>query len=188
MFRLITLLVAVLSFYLLPAWSHASTLASDLSRSLGQSRRVTSLALSKSRNGQPASTEMSRLTALRDELAALRLLQAEYDSGVASRASSLGGSAADRQQAVTSTLSPVLDDLIVKLDAAIKSGSAEDLQHLLDTINRLLPSRPRPLLGTLPYKHPGYPPRWWRRLIKAVTVLSIRPTRLRPPRPPSPGK
>lgn len=159
MFRLITLLVTVLTLNLLPAWSHASTLASDLSNSLGESRRVASLALSKSRNGQPASTEMSRLTALRDELAALRLLHAEYGSSVASRASSLGGNALERQQAFTTTLPPVLDDLIVKLDAAIKSGSAEDLQQLLDIINRLSPSRPRPLLGTLPYKHSGYPPR-----------------------------
>lgn len=158
MFRLITLLVAVLSIYLLPSWSHASTLASDLSRSLGESRRIVSQSLSKSRNGQPSSVETSNLSALRDELAALRLLHTEHSSSIASRALSLGGKVADRQQAVSSSLSPALDDLIVKLDAAIESGGANDLQQLLDTINRLSPSRPRPLLGALPYKHSGYSP------------------------------
>jgi len=159
MSRLFVFLAAVAAFFLMAAGAQAGSIPADMSRLLGESRSVVSAMISRNASSQPATAELSRLSALKEELAALRLLQAEHNATLDSRAAALGGNAADRQQSVSSALPQALDDLISRLDAVITSGGKDGLQQLLDAINRLVPKRSRPLLGTLPYKHTNYPPR-----------------------------
>ncbi len=159
MSRLFTLLAVVASIYLLPAPSNASTIAADLSRTATGMRVVVSQAIVKNRSGQLISTELSRLTTLREELSALKLLYTEHKASLEEHVSAQGGNAADRQQSVSSTLPAALGDLLAALDVVIGNGGTDGLQQLLDAINRLVPKRSRPLLGALPYKHSNYPPR-----------------------------
>ncbi|ABQ24274.1 transglutaminase domain-containing protein [Geotalea uraniireducens] len=158
MSRLFVFLAAVAAFFLMAAGAQAGSIPADMSRLLGESRSIVSAMISRNDSSQPATAELSRLSALKEELAALRLLQAERNATLDSRAAALGGNAADRQQSVSSALPQALDDLISRLDVVITSGGNDGLQQLLDAINRLVPKRSRPLLGALPYKHTNYPP------------------------------
>jgi len=111
------------------------------------------------RTGTPTADDITRLKQSAEAIHADRLLLSERQSALAERTAALGGKAADRQDAVSTTLLKSLDDLLSRLDAIGTTVTPSDLDSLKQQLDLLVPHKSRPLLGALPYRHMNYPPR-----------------------------
>jgi len=111
------------------------------------------------RTGTPTADDIARLKQCAEAIHADRLLLSERQGALAERTAALGGKAADRQDAVFSTLLKNLDDLLSRLDAIDATVTPSDLDSLKQQLDILVPHKSRPLLGVLPYRHMNYPPR-----------------------------
>jgi hypothetical protein len=115
--------------------------------------------ISGSRSGSPTADDSARLKKSAETLHADRLLLGERYGTITERAATLGGKAADRQETASSTLLTTLDELLSRLDVFDVSVTSSNLDALKQLIDILVPHKPRPLLGALPYRHTNYPPR-----------------------------
>jgi len=129
------------------------TLSHDLSECARIVKRIAD------RTGTPTADDIARLKQCAEAIHADRLLLSERQSALAERTAALGGKAADRQDAVSSTLLKKLDDLLSHLDAIGTAITPSDLDSLKQQLDILVPHKSRPLLGALPYRHTNYPPR-----------------------------
>ncbi|OGU16942.1 MAG: hypothetical protein A2076_00025 [Geobacteraceae bacterium GWC2_53_11] len=125
----------------------------DLSECSGIVKRIAG----SSRSGGVSTDDIGRLKKCSEPLQADRLLLAERQGTVAERATTLGSQASDRQGGVSSALIRNLDGLLNNLDTFGANSTSSDLDVLQRLLDTLVPKRPRPLLGALPYKHTNYP-------------------------------
>jgi pimeloyl-ACP methyl ester carboxylesterase len=130
-----------------------------LSQDLSECGRIVRRIADSSRSGAPTATDVALLKRNAEAIQADRLLLTERHGALAERSATLGGTASDRQQAVSSTLLKQLDDLLSRLDAIGVNVTPSDLEALKQLLDTLAPHKSRPLLGALPYKHTNYPPR-----------------------------
>jgi Transglutaminase-like superfamily len=130
-----------------------------LSHDLSECGRIVRRLADSSRSGAPSAADIALLKKSAEAIHADRLLLAERHGALAERSATLGGTASDRQQAVSATLLKQLDDLLSRLDAIGVNVTPSDLEALKQLLDTLVPHKSRPLLGALPYKHTNYPPR-----------------------------
>jgi hypothetical protein len=149
----------------------ADDLEKGLQRELTESRDLVAQAAEKLKKGLSFSLEIANVKAIAEEIRASHLLMQERFRQQGDRATTLGTKAFERQNAVSELYGKVIDNYLTLIDALPPDGTVplEDLGALKALLDRLAPPKKRPLLGTLPYKHLGYPAR------EPVTSPSIVP-------------
>jgi hypothetical protein len=154
--------------------SCADDLAQELRQELLKSRAVASQAAAKLRTGTSIAAEVTSLKSNAGKVRASHLLMQERFRLRSDQAATLGTKAVERHSAVADTYGSALDDYLALIDALPPDGSVsqtnlDDLKAILD---RIVPAQKRPLLGTLPYHHPGYPA--WEPATAPVVVPAYR--------------
>lgn len=155
--------LVLLSFTLLLAVNAVNAFAGDVEKALfhdlSECGRIVKQIAVNTNSGRPTADDIARLRKSAEDIHADRLLLGERYTTLAGRTVTLGGKAADRQDAVSSTLLNKLDELLTRLDAIETTITPSDLENLKEILDKLVPHKSRPLLGSLPYKHTNYPPR-----------------------------
>ena len=134
-------------------------LEKELSLDLRESRAIAAITKAKSYRGEPITADMGKLKAQADNIrAGLLLLQERYKTRVSAN-SSLNGQALDRQDATAGGLIKVLEEYLALIDAIPPDNvvAPSVLDRLLSVLNALAPPKKSTILGSLPYKHLGYP-------------------------------
>lgn len=155
--------LVLLSFTLLLAVNAVNAFAGDVEKALfhdlSECGRIVKQIAVNTNSGRPTADDIARLRKSAEDIHADRLLLGERYTTLTGRTVTLGGKAADRQDAVSSTLLNKLDELLTRLDAIETTITPSDLENLKEILDKLVPHKSRPLLGSLPYKHTNYPPR-----------------------------
>ena len=141
--------------------AYADDLERELRRDLQESRSVIMLAKTKLRKGEAPTAEAARLKSVTEKVRAAHLLMSERLRQRNDDALLLGTKAVDRQNAVSEAYASAVDGYLSLIDALPQDGalSSATLDQLNDLIDKISPRKKRNILGTLPYKHLGYPAR-----------------------------
>ncbi|WP_243688310.1 hypothetical protein [Geotalea toluenoxydans] len=134
-------------------------LEKDLSLDLRESRAIAAATRAKSYRGEQISAEVVKLKTQAEKIrAGLLLLQERYKTRVSAN-SSLNGQALDRQDATAGGLIKALEEYLALIDAIPPDNvvAPSVLDRLLSVLNALAPPKKSTILGSLPYKHLGYP-------------------------------
>ena len=149
-----------LLFLLLPVCAYAVDVEKDLSLQLRENRKLVLAAEEKLGAGLSPASEIARLKASSDNVRAIFLLLQERYKLRQEKAASVSAKASERHERVADGVLKALEEylgLVENIPPDTVSPSAlKTLKSLIDSIIR---SRRAPLLGTLPYKHLGYPTR-----------------------------
>ncbi|MCM2358463.1 MAG: hypothetical protein NDI77_09965, partial [Geobacteraceae bacterium] len=139
----------------------ADDLEKGLQSELRDSRTSIVQAAAKLRSGASPAQEISRLKSIAEEIRASHLLMQERFRQQGEKASALGTLAVERQNAAAAEYGKALDEFLSLIDALPPEGtiSQATLDALTTLLGKIIPRKSRPILGTLPYKHLGYPAR-----------------------------
>jgi hypothetical protein len=139
----------------------ASGLEEDLQASLKEARSVAHAATAKLAGGSRIADEGASLRAIADDVRIIHLLLEERFKERSIGVEALGGPAPERHRAMEARYHQVVTDFLALIDAlpADDALTPADLRSLLKLIDSILPTRQRPILGSLPYSHLNYPAR-----------------------------
>lgn len=156
-------ILVLLSLALLLAVNAVDAFAGDVEKALFhdllECGRIVKLIAVNTNSGRPTADDIVRLRKSAEDIHADRLLLGERYVALAGRTATLNNNAADRQDTASTTLLDNLDDLLARLDAIGTTTTPSDLDSLKEIIDKLVPHKSSPLLGSLPYRHTNYPPR-----------------------------
>jgi hypothetical protein len=172
--RLFLLFIAVAAGCLVvsqTAWADIADLEKDLQASLEQSRKQVSLAAGKFERGLDASPEIARLRSLSENICITHLLLEERFRLREEKVKTLGSKAFERQQAMAEGYRKALEVYLSIIDNLPADGSIPQsaIRSLLSLLDKLVPKKKRPIIGSLPYKHLNLP------AIEPTTASAITP-------------
>ncbi len=158
-------IIMVLSIFLAPFSGSAfeGDLETDLQSGLDRSRTIVTSIQKKLLSGASVSSEIIQLKSAAENIRVVELLLEERFKLRDEKVKSLGSKAVERQQAMTEGYKKALMEYLVIIDGLPSSSqvSGEGIQEKINSLKKLLdsllPKKKRPILGTLPYKHPNYP-------------------------------
>lgn len=141
--------------------STADELEKGLQRDLIESKLAAAQAGATLRSGGVPSEDTARLKSIADRVRASQLLMEERFAMRVAQATALGERAAQRQDSVAAELRKALEEYLALIDAIPPDGtiSPATLDALTTLLNKIVPQKNQPLLGTLPYRHLNYPAR-----------------------------
>ena len=141
--------------------SMADSLEKELRQDLLESQKVVAQAEARLRTGGPLAAEAARLKSVAEQVRASHLLMSERLRQRSEQAASIGGKAAERQDEVAEAYTEAIERYLSIIDALPPDGamSPATLDELKELTDKIAPRKKLPLLGTLPYKHLGYPSR-----------------------------
>ena len=160
--RFVLLFIAAAAYCLIIAqssWADIADLEKDLQASLEQSGKQVSLAARKLEAGLDASAEIARIRTLSENIRVTHLLLEERFRLREEKVKTLGSSALTRQKTMAEGYRRALTEYLSIIDGLPSDGSIPQsairmLQSLLD---KLIPKKKRPIIGSLPYKHLNLP-------------------------------
>ncbi|MDH4164771.1 MAG: hypothetical protein OEW15_19090, partial [Nitrospirota bacterium] len=149
--------------------AYEDSLEKELQKSLADSRAAVLAASGKIASGASIADEISRLKTLADNIRITTLLLEERFRIAEEKAKSLGSKAADRQQAMTESYRNAVAEYLTIVDGiAVDSSqgpvaSSKEIQDIIGRLrtllDRILPKKKLPIIGSLPYKHLNLPSR-----------------------------
>jgi len=139
-------------------------LETDLQRGLNKSQAIVESIIAKMTQGASVTSEISRLKIIAEDVRISNLLLEERFILREEKVKSLGAKAVERHRNMAGGYRKALMEYLGLIDG-LPSGSQEassvklqaqsdELKSLLD---KLLPKKKRPIIGSLPYKHLNYP-------------------------------
>jgi hypothetical protein len=135
----------------------------DLQHRLEQSRTIIVTIQNKLFSGASLSSEITRLKAAAENIRINNLLLGERFAMREEKIRSLGSAVLARHQTMTEGYRKALTEYLSLIDSLPPDADAElatqATQQLIDLLNRILPKKKRPIIGSLPYKHLNYPAR-----------------------------
>ena len=137
------------------AWADVADLEKDLQASLEQSGTLVPLVARKLERGLDASPEIARLRTLAENIRVTHLLLEERFKVREEKARSLGAEVLSRQQAMAEGYREAIQEyleIVENLPEAV-SDQLSAIRKLQNLLEKLLPRKKRPLIGSLPYKH-----------------------------------
>src|SRR3990172_3712460 len=159
-------LTLLASIFIFPSSGNAADvdLEKNLQKSLGQGGALIQTIEQKLLSGSPVTTELSQLKNLSEDIKASNLLLQERFRLREEKVKALGSKAVDRQQEMAEGYRKALEEylsLIESLPAASGQESAvrtqKKIEKLKAILDKILPKKKRPIIGSLPYKHLNYP-------------------------------
>jgi type I phosphodiesterase/nucleotide pyrophosphatase/transglutaminase superfamily protein len=156
-----SLLLAAVCMYIAPLTAMASehSLEKELQTELGRSRVILETLQAKLRAGSSVSPEISQLRSLADGIRISHLLLEERFKLREEKAKTLGATAFNRHKSMVGGYRAALTEYLSLIDAIPPNDivSQTKIRNLQSLLERILPKRKRPLIGSLPYKHLNYP-------------------------------
>jgi hypothetical protein len=134
-------------------------LEKDLQVSLEKSRLAASAAVQKLALGKDSSQEINQLKTLSENVRIAHLLLQERFALRQEKASGLGTKALERQQAMAAGYKAALTEYLSLIDSlpSAVNGQQSAVSKLKELLEKLLPKKKRPIIGSLPYKHLNLP-------------------------------
>jgi len=131
----------------------------DLRTDFEKSRSIVLTMQNKLQAGASVNSEIAGLKAAADDIRITNLLLEEQFKLREEKVKTLGSTALSRQQAMAEGYRKALTVYLTLIDnipsdGTIQQSTVDDLQSLLD---KLIPKKKRPIIGSLPYKHLNYP-------------------------------
>ena len=158
--RYIILFLAACSF-ISPSLGDAfeDDIENDLQKDLGRSKVLVAQIKSKLSHGASVTSELTQLKSTADDIRASTLLLDERFSLRSEKAKTLGTKALERHETMVEGYKKALTEYLGLIDSlppdnAILRSVFDELKALLD---KILPSKKHPIIGSLPYKHLNYP-------------------------------
>jgi hypothetical protein len=139
----------------------------DLQKNLKQSKILVHQIQTKLTQGHSATSEITQLKTATDNIRISHLLLEERFKLRAEKVKALGSKAVERQQIMAEGYQKALIEYLGLVDSLMDaSGQPSAISNELSTISKLnalldklLPKRTRPIIGSLPYKNLNYPSR-----------------------------
>jgi pimeloyl-ACP methyl ester carboxylesterase len=152
-------LLCAAAFAPLAAIAAEGSIESDIQKGFEQSKAIVLTIQNKLQAGVSVSSEIAGLKAAADDIKISNLLMEERFKLREEKVKSLGAKAVDRHEAMAKGYRKALTEYLTLIDnlpsnGTIKQSAVDKLQSLL---NKLLPKKHRPIIGSLPYKHLNYP-------------------------------
>jgi hypothetical protein len=141
------------------AWAEVADLEKELQASLEQSGKQVSLVARKLERGLDASPEIARLRSLSENIRVTNLLLEERFLLREEKVKTLGSSALSRQLAMAEGCKAALTEYLSLIDTLPSNGSIPQsaIRNLQLLLEKILPKKKRPIIGSLPYKHLNLP-------------------------------
>ena len=141
------------------ARADVADLEKDLQTSLEQSGKQVSLAARKLEAGLDASPEIARLRTLAENIRVTHMLLEERFRLREEKARSVGAEILSRQKAMAEGYKAALTKYLSLIDSLPATGPIPQsaIRNLQSLLEKILPRKKRPLIGSLPYKHLNYP-------------------------------
>ena len=153
--------VLMLCIAVLPFTGHAfeGILENDIQDGLDQSRAIIITLQSKLRSGGSLAPEISHLKNTADNIRITHLLLEERFRLREEKAATLGSSALERQRAMAEGYRQALTEYLSIIDGLPSDGSIPQsaIRNLQSLLDKLVPKKKRPIIGSLPYKHLNLP-------------------------------
>ena len=136
-------------------------LEKDLQKGLTQSKVLVQAIRSRQAQGIAAEVELGQLKAAAGNIRITDLLLQERFKLREARAKASGPNALSRHQAMAEGYRAALTRYLGLIDQLPPEGSVPDtlLESLAAHLDKILPKRKRPIIGSLPYRHLNYPAR-----------------------------
>ncbi len=141
------------------AWADVADQEKDLQTSLKQSGKQVSLAARKLEAGLDASPEIARLRTLAENIRVTHMLLEERFRLREEKARSVGAEILSRQKAMAEGYKAALTKYLSLIDSLPATGPIPQsaIRNLQSLLEKILPRKKRPLIGSLPYKHLNLP-------------------------------
>jgi len=141
------------------ARADVADLEKELQVSLEQSGKQISLVARKLERGLDAAPEISRLRTLSENIRITHLLLEERFRLREEKVKTLGSKAFERQQAMAEGYRKALAEYHSIIDSLPADGSIprSALRNLQSLLDKLIPKKKRPIIGSLPYKYLNLP-------------------------------
>ena len=155
----IALVLSIMALFPLMGHAFEDSLEKDVQKDLERGQAIVADIQKKIQTGSSVSGEIAQLKISAENIRISNLLMEERFKLREEKVKSLGAKAVDRHEAMVKGYRKALTEylaLIDKLpsDGTIKQSAIRNLQSLLE---KLLPKRKRPIIGSLPYKYLNYP-------------------------------
>ena len=163
----------VLCIFLVSSIGYAfeNNIEKDFQGSLEQSRVIAEKIQAKLAASSSVFEEIALLKRAADDMRITHLLLQERFALREEKARSLGSKAQERHRAMSEGYREAIEEYLAIInglpaDSQLAAGTLQpatrelvtrNTQLLLDLLNRLLPKKKRPIIGSLPYKHLNYP-------------------------------
>lgn len=134
-------------------------LEQDLQKSLTRSKTLVAQIKTRTTRGASVTSELTQLKAAAENIKISNLLLEERFKLRAEKVKTLGAKAVERHEAMVGGYRQALIDYLTLIDNLPSGGtiSQSAIRNLLSLLEKILPKRTRPIIGSLPYKHLNYP-------------------------------
>src|SRR3990172_7291475 len=159
-------LTLLASIFIFPSSGNAADvdLEKNLQKSLGQGGALIQTIEQKLLSGSPVTTELSQLKNLSEDIKASNLVLQERFRLREEKVKALGSKAVDRQQEMAEGYRKALEEYLSLIESLPAAGNQESpartqkkIEKLKAILDKILPKKRRPIIGSLPYKHLNYP-------------------------------
>ena len=142
-----------------PSLSLAVDIENDLQNDLIQSKTLILGIKNKLDQGLSVETDLARLRTTADNIKVTQMLLEERFRQREEKARTIGSTAVSRHQAMAEGFREALSEYLnlinnLPSDGTMPQSAVRNVKSFLD---KLLPKKKRPLIGSLPYKHLNYP-------------------------------
>ncbi len=155
------MVVLFMTLFSLPVISEAfaSDIEKDIQADFSQSKTLVDAIETKLEQGTSVLSELTKLKAAAEDIRISNLLLEDRFNVREEKAKALGSTALSRHQAMMNGYREALREYLSLIDSLPSDGTVlqttiDSLETLLD---KILPKKKRPLIGSLPYKHLSYP-------------------------------
>src|SRR3990172_466548 len=159
-------LTLLASIFIFPSSGNAEDvdLEKNMQKSLGQGGALIQTIEQKLLSGSPVTTELSQLKNLSEDIKASNLVLQERFRLREEKVKALGSKAVDRQQEMAEGYRKALEEYLSLIESLPAAGNQESpartqkkIEKLKAILDKILPKKRRPIIGSLPYKHLNYP-------------------------------
>lgn len=152
-------LILCIALVPLASYGFEGDMEKDLQRSLFKSRDIVATIQNKLQSGASINSEITQIKTAAENIRITHLLLEERFKIREEKIKTLGSKAVERHQVMAEGYHKALTEYLSLIDGLSSDGviPQSEIRNLQTLLEKLLPKKHRPILGTLPYIHLNYP-------------------------------